>query len=154
MVRLGIALYGLDPGIFSKNGFKLEPVLALRTKVAFLKGATEGSYIGYDQKYKIARNTMIATCPVGYNDGYPYLLSNKATVLIKGKRVPLVGTVTMDYIMVDVGDIHDIKIGDEVTLIGKDGDDQIKVEELARHIGTIPYEITCALGKRVRRVYV
>ncbi|MBI4232438.1 alanine racemase [Candidatus Peregrinibacteria bacterium] len=154
MVRLGIALYGLDPGIFSKNGFKLEPVLTLKTKVAFLKGATEGSYIGYDQKYKIARNTMIATCPVGYNDGYPYLLSNKATVLVKGKRAPLVGTVTMDYIMVDVGDIPDIKVGDEVTLIGKDGDGRIKVEELAGHIGTIPYEITCALGKRVRRVYV
>lgn len=154
MVRVGISIYGIDPGVFSKNGITLSPVLSLKTRIAFIKSVSANTCIGYDQKYKTPTPTRIATIPVGYNDGYPYLLSNKAYVLIHGQRAPLVGTVTMDYIMVDIGNIPDARVGDEVTLIGKDGDEEIKVEELAKLVGTIPYEITCAIGKRVKRVYV
>ncbi|MBI2901399.1 MAG: alanine racemase [Planctomycetes bacterium] len=154
MVRCGIALYGLDPGIFGRMGVPLQSVLSLRTRVVYLKGLPEGSYVGYDQKYRTDRATRIATCAAGYNDGYPYLLANRSAALVRGRRVPVVGTVTMDYLMLDVGDLPEADVGDEVTLIGRDGTDEIRAEELARRIGTIPYELTCGLGKRVRRVYV
>jgi alanine racemase len=154
MVRIGIALYGIDPGIFARENANFLPILSLKSRIAFLKSLPAGSFIGYDQRYKTERRTLVATIPVGYNDGYSYLLSNKASVLIKGKRAPLLGTVTMDYIMVDVTDIGGVKVGDEVTLIGKDGTEEIRVEELASIVGTIPYEITCRLGKRVKRLYL
>lgn len=154
MVRVGISMYGIDPGVLIENGHRLNPVLSLKTRIAFLKSVPAGSYIGYEQKHQVQNDTRIATLPVGYNDGYPYLLSNKGEVLIRGQRAPVVGTVTMDYIMVDVGRIDGVSVHDEVTLIGRDGQEEIKVVELARKIGTIPYEITCALGKRVKRVYV
>lgn len=154
MVRTGIAMYGLDPGLFAAMQLPLQPALQLKTRVAFLKGVPEGTCVGYDQRYETRRATRLATCPVGYNDGYPHLLSNKGVALVRGRRVPLVGTVTMDYVMLDVGDLPDTAVGDEVTLIGRDGVEEIRVEELARKIGTIPYEITCGLGRRVKRVYV
>jgi alanine racemase len=122
--------------------------------VAFLKSVPAGTCVGYDQRYETRRATKIATCPVGYNDGYPHLLTNKGEALVRGRRVPVVGTVTMDYIMLDVGDLTEVAVGDEVTLIGRDGVEEIRVEQLARKIGTIPYEITCGLGRRVKRVYV
>ncbi len=148
MVRPGIALYGIDPGPFARLGLPLRPVLALKTQIAYLKGVGEGVPIGYEGRFRTDRPTRIATCPVGYSDGYPYPLSNRAEAVIRGRRVPLVGTVTMDYIMLDVGDVPEAAVGDEVTLIG----DGIRAEDLARRIGTIPYEVTCRLGKRVRRV--
>jgi alanine racemase len=132
----------------------LLPVLALKTRVVFLKGLPVGSYVGYDQKYRTERATMIATCAAGYNDGYPYALANRSVALLRGRRVPVVGTITMDYLMLDVGDLAEASVGDEVTLIGRDGADEIRIEELAKRIGTIPYELSCGLGKRVRRVYV
>jgi alanine racemase len=148
MVRPGIALYGIDPGPFAKLGIPLRPVLSLKTQIVFLKGLPAGVSLGYDGRYRSERNTRIATCPVGYNDGFPYLLSNRAEVLVRGHRVPVVGTVTMDYIMADVGGVPEASLGDEVTLIGEG----LRVEELARRTGTIPYEVTCRLGRRVRRV--
>jgi alanine racemase len=154
MVRSGIALYGLDPGIFGRLQIPFRPVLALKSRIVYLKGLPEGSYVGYDQRYRTDRATRIATCAVGYNDGYPYLLGNRSQVLVRGRRVPVVGTVTMDYLMLDVGDLPEASVGDEATLIGRDGADEIRVEELAKRIGTIPYELTCGLGKRVKRVYV
>lgn len=154
MVRSGIALYGLDPGIFGRLQIPFHPVLALKSRIVYLKGLPEGSFVGYDQKYRTERATRIATCAVGYNDGYPYLLGNRSQVLVRGRRVPVVGTVTMDYLMLDVGDLPEASIGDEATLIGRDGVEEIRAEELAKRIGTIPYELTCGLGKRVKRVYV
>ena len=154
MVRTGITLYGLDPGLFRKLNLNLTPILSLRTRIAFLKGLPEGASVGYEQTWRTKRATRIATCPVGYNDGYPRLLSNKAFALVRGKRVPVVGTVTMDYVMLDVGDLDEATVGDEVTLIGRDGMEEIRCDELASAIGTIPYELTCGLGRRVKRIYV
>ncbi len=154
VVRSGIALYGLDPGLFAKLRLPLTPILSLRTRIAFLKTVPAGSYIGYDQSFCCKRPTRVATCPVGYNDGYPRLLTNRAQVLVRGRRVPVIGTVTMDYIMLDVTDLEEVQPADEVTLAGRDGLEEIRIEELARTIGTIPYELTCGLGRRVKRVYV
>jgi alanine racemase len=154
MVRPGIALFGIDPGAFSKIDRTFNPILSLKTRIAYLKTVSKGTPIGYGGTYTTKKKSRIATIPIGYNDGYPYRLSNQAEVLIRGKRAPIVGTVTMDYVMVDVTKIPDVHVGDDVTLIGTDGDEQIRVEDLAKIVETIPYEITCALGKRVRRVYV
>jgi len=148
MVRPGIALYGIDPGPFAKLGLPLQPVLSLKTQIAYLKGVGADVPVGYDGRTRTTRPTRIATCPVGYNDGYPYSLSARADALVRGRRVPLVGTVTMDYIMLDVGDVPEAAVGDEVTLVGPG----LRVEELARRAGTIPYEITCRLGRRVGRI--
>ncbi|HLY12550.1 MAG TPA: alanine racemase [Planctomycetota bacterium] len=148
MVRPGIALYGIDPGVFGRLGITLKPVLSLKTQVAYLKGVAADVAIGYDGRYRTPRPTRIATCPVGYNDGYPYQLSGRGEAVIRGKRVPVVGSVTMDYIMLDLGDVPDADVGDEVTLIGEG----IRVEDLARKAGTIPYELTCRMGRRVGRV--
>jgi alanine racemase len=148
MVRPGIALYGMDPGIFAKLGISLKPVLSLRSQIAYLKGVAADVPIGYDGRYRTPRPTRIATCPVGYNDGYPYQLSGRGEAVVRGRRVPVVGIVTMDYIMLDLVDVPEAEVGDEVTLIG----DSVRVEELARKAGTIPYELTCRLGRRVGRV--
>lgn len=153
MIRTGIAMYGIDPGIFHTNGFRLEPVLTLKSRIAFIKQVQSGTAISYDQRYMTSKNTLIATCPVGYNDGYPFALTNKGQVLVNGKRANVVGNVTMDYIMIDVGHIENVKTGDEVTLIGRDGTEEITVSEIAKLAQTVPYEITCRLGSRVRRIY-
>jgi len=154
MVRPGISLYGMDPGLFARLKLPLLPVLALKTRIAFLKGVVAGSTIGYDQSYTPSRDTKIATCPIGYADGYPHRLTNRGTVLVRGRRCPVVGKVMMDYILVDVGELSEVGVGDEVTLIGRDGIEEVRVEELAREVGTLPYEITCRLGERVKRIYV
>ncbi|RPH50262.1 MAG: alanine racemase [Planctomycetota bacterium] len=148
MVRPGIALYGMDPGIFARLGTPLRPVLSLKTQIAYLKGVGADVPIGYDGRHRTTRPTRIATCPVGYNDGYPYQLSGRGEAVVRGRRVPVVGNVTMDYIMLDLGDVPEAEVGDEVTLIGEG----IRAEELARKAGTIPYELTCRLGRRVGRV--
>ncbi|MDP6958689.1 MAG: alanine racemase C-terminal domain-containing protein, partial [Planctomycetota bacterium] len=149
----GVALYGIDRGVLTDHQVAVEPVLSLKSRVVYLKDLPAGSDVGYGGKHRTTKATRIATCPVGYNDGYPHQLSNRSEVLVHGKRVPIVGTVTMDYLMIDVGTIPGLKVGDEVTLIGRQGNDEIRVEELARLIPTIPHEITCGLGKRVKRVY-
>ncbi|MCE9582248.1 MAG: alanine racemase [Planctomycetes bacterium] len=154
MIRPGIALYGIDPGLFRIHDVAVKPVLSLRSQVAFLKGVRAGTTIGYGRTHLTRKKTHIATLPVGYNDGYPYMLSNRGCVLIRGEIAPVVGTVTMDYLTVDVGNIPGVQVGDEVVLLGRQGAHEIKVMHLAELIGTIPLEITCGLGKRVRRVYV
>ncbi len=153
MVRTGIALYGIDTGIFKSNGASLEPVLSLKTQIAFIKHVKKGISIGYNQKYITEKDTLIATCPMGYNDGYPFALANKGEVLVKGKRARVIGTITMDYIMIDVGHISGVKSGDLVTVIGCDGSEEITAAEIARLAQTVPHEITCRLGTRVKRIY-
>lgn len=148
MVRPGIALYGMDPGPFAKLGVPLRPVLSLKTQIAYLKGVPEGVALGYDGRQTTSRATRIATCPAGYNDGLPWALSCKGEAVLRGRRVPIVGSVTMDYVLLDVGDVAEAAVGDEVTLIG----DGLRAEEVARRAGTIPYELTCGIGKRVGRL--
>jgi alanine racemase len=156
MVRAGGIVYGIDPGNLREVSDRFNPILSLKSQIAFLKIVPTGTPVGYGRTFTTRKRTKIATIPIGYNDGYPYHLSNKGYVLINGKKAPVIGSVTMDYIMVDVTDIPQVKAGDEVVLIGKSGDGQnrITVEELAQLSGTSPYVITCGLGKRVKRMYI
>jgi len=152
-VRPGISAYGILPQDLPGAG-DLCPVLALRTQVVFLKDVPRDTAVGYDSTWSAPRPTRVATLPVGYNDGVPWRLSNKGSVLVRGARAPIVGRVSMDYITVDVGHIPGVRVGDTATLIGSDGHATIPVAEVARHAGTISYEITCSVGKRVQRRYV
>jgi len=151
MVRPGLVIYGLYP--IEKLKVKLRPVLSLKTKVIFIKSVPQGFGISYGHDYITKRETRIATLPIGYGDGYPRNLSNKASVLIGGKRFNICGKICMDQIMIDVGD-SPVKIGDEVVLIGSQGKNKITTEDLARLSSTIPYEIVCGLGSRIPRIYV
>lgn len=154
MVRSGIALYGIDPGIFARLGVELRPILSWRARVAAVRTIEAGETVSYDQRFRAARRTRVAVVPVGYHDGYSYRLGNRGAVLVGGRRAPVIGSVTMDYLMVDVTDLPPVEVGQTATLIGRDGAETLGVEELAGTVGTIPYELTCRLGPRVKRVYV
>lgn len=154
MVRTGIAVYGVQPGRLETVNLSLEPALSLHSQITFLRGVRAGTQIGYDHTYTVPDDTVIGTVPIGYHDGYPFSLSNNTEVLVNGTRCPVVGTVTMDYTMVDVGELDNPEVGDRVTLIGKQKGAEISVKEVADRADTIPYEILCTLGKRVKRVYV
>ena len=150
MVRPGLITYGLYP----KQGLKvnLKPVLSLKTRVVFIKKVPRGAGISYGHDYITSRPTKIATLPIGYGDGYPRNLSNKAEVLIRGRRFKICGRICMDQAMVDVGNA-DVRIGDEAVLIGVQGKAKVTAEELALKSGTIPYEIVCGLGNRIPRIH-
>ena len=154
MVRPGLVMYGLHPrgDLIEKLG--LRPVLKLKTKIVQVNSVPKGRSVSYGRTYITKKNTRIATILVGYGDGYPRHLSNRADVLINGRRAPVVGRVCMDMSMIDVGHIKDVKVGDDVVLIGPQGKEKITAEELARFIYTIPYEIVCNIGRRVPRIYV
>jgi len=151
-VRPGISAYGVLPDGLP-GGSELEPVMSLRSQIVFLKDVPEGSPVGYAGTWTAARPTRIATLPVGYNDGVPWRLGNNGEVLVRGERARIVGRVSMDYTTIDVGHIRDVGVGDRVTLFGSDGDERITLEEVARNAGTIPYEITCSVGRRVERIF-
>lgn len=153
MVRPGAAIYGINPGNLGRCGVTLAPVLEWKTQVVYWKWVEESTPIGYGMAYRAPRRTKIATLPVGYDDGYSFSFSNTAEVLCKGQRCRVVGNVTMDYIMVDVGDVPEVRVGDEITLLGTNGDAEITTTELARLTGAPPYAVTSLLGKRVKRIY-
>lgn len=154
MVRIGISTYGLYPSEdVDKEKHVLEPAMEIKTCVSFLKEMEEGIGIGYGGTFVTSRKTKVATVPVGYGDGYPRGLSGKGRVLIHGKSAPILGRVCMDQFMVDVTDIDDIAVGDEVTLVGRDKEEFISVEELANMTGSFNYEFVCDVGKRIPRVY-
>lgn len=154
MVRPGLLLYGLLPYPEARKDINIKPVMSLKTRVVFIKKVVPGKKISYGGTFVTKRESVIATLPIGYADGYNRLLSNKGEVLVKGKRAPLVGRVTMDMIMIDVTDVPGTVVGDEVVLIGQQGTETIFAEDLADKIGTINYEIVCNISKRVPRVYV
>jgi alanine racemase len=151
MVRPGVAIYGMDP--FGEDPFaqELEPALTLVTKVLAVKDAAPGESAGYGRRFVAHEPTHVATLPIGYGDGWRRALSNNADVLIGGRRYPLVGTVSMDNITVDVGRDSAVSVGDEAVLIGAQGPERILAEEVARRLDTINYEVTCALTPRVIR---
>jgi alanine racemase len=153
LVRPGAATYGLDPGAGLGPAFGLRPALTWRSKVTMVKRLAAGERLSYGWRYELARETTIATVPVGYEDGYRRGLSSKADVLIRGRRRRVAGTVTMDLLMVDCDD-DDVRVGDDVVLIGAQGDERITAEELAGHLGTIGYEMVTAISERVPREYV
>ncbi|MDP7062712.1 MAG: alanine racemase [Planctomycetota bacterium] len=154
-VRPGISLFGIQPeNLGAKVG--LEPVLSLRTQIVFIKDIPAATPVGYEGCWTShLSKTRIATLPIGYNDGIPYRvgLSGNGQVLVRGQRCPLIGTVSMDYCTIDITHVTDASVGDVVTLIGKDGLESISTCDVARVAGTIPYEITCRLGSRVKRCY-
>jgi len=153
MVRPGLIMYGLHPRSDLAKKLRLRPALKLKTKVVYVKPVSRGRSISYGRTYVTKKDTNIATIPVGYGDGYSRDLSNRGHVLIKGRRLPIVGRVCMDMSMVDVGRSRTVKPGDDVVLIGKQGKDAVTVEEIARLSNTIPYEVVCNIGRRVPRIY-
>ena len=153
LVRPGIMLYGYHtlPTTVSCPAFK--PVLSLHTTVMQLRTIQAGESVSYNRTFVATRKTRIAVLPIGYADGYNRRLSNCGFVLIQGRRVPIVGLVCMDMTMVDVTDIAPVQVGDDVTLIGHQGQEAIGADEIAEWTGTIPYEVLCAIGPRVPRLY-
>jgi len=154
LVRPGISLYGILGPEQAAVAPDVEPVLSLRTQVVYLKDVPPGTPVGYNGTHVTTRPTRIATLPIGYNDGFAYRLSNRGRALVRGELAPVVGAVSMDYTTLDVGHIPGVAVGDTVTLIGRDGAHALQVPELASLVGTIPYEIVCSVGKRVKRVYL
>ena len=155
LVRPGIVLYGALPSGDFEGKMDLRPIMRLRSTVAMLKWVEPGTSISYARRYTAPDRRLIASVPVGYADGYSRALTNKGEVLIRGERAPVVGTVCMDWIMVDVTSISGVAVGDEVTLLGCDRQGNcVRAEELAAWAGTIPYEIFCGISKRVPRIYL
>jgi alanine racemase len=153
LVRCGIAIYGCDPMHQDPDAYKLEPALELRSYVAALKRAQQGDSAGYGRRFISPGETWIATVPIGYGDGIRRALTNNCDVLISGRRYPLVGTVSMDNITVDLGPDPVAREGEPATLIGRDGAERQTAEDLARRIGTINYEVLTGISRRVPRVY-
>lgn len=153
LARPGLIIYGMYPKHTFPKLIKLKPILSLKTRVVFLKDIPPGRSISYGRTFISQKPTKIATLPIGYADGYHRGLSNKAGVLIRGQFAPIVGKITMDQMMVDVGHIRGVKIGDEVVLIGKQGRHEIRIEKLARLAGTIAYDFVCGISNRVPRIY-
>lgn len=154
MVRLGIAMYGMYPSDeVKKEKVELFPALDLKSHITMVKEIPAGEKVSYGGTFTTTRTTKLATVSVGYGDGYPRALSSKGYVLVRGQKAPIVGRVCMDQMMVDVTDIENVTRADIVTLIGKDGDAEITVEEIAALAGTFNYEFVCDLGKRIPRSY-
>jgi alanine racemase len=149
LVRPGIMIYGLYPSTAVSRSIKLKPAMTLKTKIIYVKKVPAGTPISYGRTFYTERDSVVATLPVGYADGYYRLLSNQGSVQLRGQRVPLTGRVCMDMCMIDVSGIKDVRPGEEVVLFGDDP----TVDEIAGKIGTINYEVVCAVGKRVPRIY-
>ena len=155
IVRAGITIYGIYPSSeVERDIVKLTPVMELKSHVTYVKDVAEGAAISYGGTYVADKKRRVATIPVGYADGYPRQLSNKGWVLIHGKKAPILGRVCMDQFMVDVTEIGDVKKGDEVTLLGRDGDEFISIEEIGDLCGRFSYEFACDISPRVPRIYV
>jgi alanine racemase len=151
MVRCGVAIYGLDPFQADPAPHGLEPALSLHSWLASLRRIEPGESVGYGRRWRAEQPTWVGTVPVGYGDGWRRALTNDCDVLIRGRRHPLVGAVSMDNVTVDLGADPQAELGDEVVLIGAQGDERILAEEVARRIGTINYEVTTGLLPRVSR---
>lgn len=153
-VRAGIIMYGYYPSNYVlKDSVKLKPVMSLKTSIVHIKKIPAGEYISYGRTFKTERESVIATLPMGYADGYNRLLSNKGKVIVKGNFAPVVGRVCMDQCMIDVTDIEDLKVGDIVTIIGEENGISYTADDIASQIDTINYEVICNINKRVPRVY-
>lgn len=152
MVRPGLLLHGIPSNPNGKvEGFRT--VAQLQSKVVQTSALKRGATVGYSGSFRTERNAIVAVVPIGYADGLNRLLSNNGDVLIKGRRAPIIGRISMDLATVDVTDLEDVKPGDEVTIIGTDGDEEITAWELSRRLGTIPWELFCWIGPRVPRHY-
>ena len=155
MVRAGITLYGLWPsGEVKRDIIALHPALSLHSHIVYIKEIGAGDEVSYGGIFRASSKMRVATIPAGYGDGYPRGLSGRGAVLIRGKRAAILGRICMDQFMVDVTQIPEAAMGDEVTLIGRDGEEEITMEQLGELSGRFNYELACNLGKRVPRVYI
>jgi len=154
MVRPGLLLYGYYPSEEIKNKIELMPIMSLKSKVTFIKRVEPGTSISYGRKYYTTDKTFIGSIPVGYGDGYWRSLSNVGKVCINDKLYPISGTITMDWLMVNLGVKNTVKIGDDVLLIGKEGNNNLGADRIAKIVKSIPYEVICSMADRVQRVYV
>ena len=156
MVRPGATLYGFVRDVLPPNipAPPLRPVMSVRSRIMLLKQVDKGDKLGYDCTYETTRESLIATVPMGYDDGYPRALSNRGRVIVRGKFAPVVGRVSMDLTLIDVTDVAGVSLDDQVTLLGKEGELAISAEEIAQLAGTISYEIACGISNRVPRVYL
>ncbi len=152
-VRPGLILYGLYPPNVESGGVGLLPAMSLYSRIVFCKKVPAGAKLGYGHTYTTQRDSLIATIPLGYHDGYMRQYSNLGEVLVRGRRAPVVGRVCMDQTLLDVTDVPGAGVGDEVVIYGHQGEARISVEEMAQRLDRIPYELTCAVGGRVRRLY-
>ena len=150
--RVGIIAYGLQPSEFFKVEW-IKPILEWKSKVVHLRWLEEGEFVSYGKTYKTLRKTLVGVVPVGYGDGLNRRLSNVGDVLIEGKRARIIGRVCMDQIMVDLTDVEGVKIGSEVVIIGRQGEEAVCAEEIAKKVGTINYEVTTGISWRVPRVF-
>jgi alanine racemase len=150
MVRCGILFYGLSP---VSQKLDIKPVLSLKTKIVAIKELPPNYYVSYGNTYLTKKKTKIGIIPLGYSDGFFRLLSNKAEAIVKGKRVKLIGTICMDFSILELENIPDVKIGEEVVIIGRQKNEEITATEIAEKIGTINYEVVCAIGKKIPRIY-
>ncbi len=153
MVRPGIMTYGYYPSLETSESVDIRPSLSLKSSVVQVKTFQAGMSISYGRKFFTKSNNRIAVVPIGYGDGFTRLLTGKAAVLIKGKKYPVIGSITMDHLMVDVGSDYEVQTGDEVTLIGESGNERITAWDIASSLGTIPYEVLCMINNRVPRMY-
>lgn len=155
MVRPGGTLYGFSRDVLPANipSPPLRPVMSLRSRIMLLKNVGKGEKLGYGCSFETSRASLIATIPIGYDDGYRRVLSNRGRVIVQGKFAPVVGRVSMDLTLIDVTDVPGLSLDDQVTIIGRDGELSITAEEVAEAAGTISYEITCGISARVPRVY-
>jgi len=154
LVRPGLMLYGVPPTPALGTRISLKPVLSWKTKILSLKKLRCGDSVSYGRTFTCPKDSLIGTLPIGYGDGYCRRFSNRAEVLVRGKRARVVGVVCMDLTMIDVSEIPEVRAGDEVVLLGRQGSDEIQAFDLARWAETIPYEIFCGIGKRVPRLFV
>jgi alanine racemase len=153
MVRCGIAVYGLDPFQQDPAERGLEPALGLESYVAAVKPFSPGDSAGYGRSWRAERDTRVGVLPIGYGDGWRRALSNDCDVLVRGRRYPVVGTISMDNLTIDLGPDSDVEPGDRAVLIGAQGEERILCEEVAHRLDTINYEVTCGLTPRVRRLH-
>lgn len=151
-VRAGMILLGGET--LDRGDTRLEPVLRWATRVMRLKQVAAGGFVGYGASFQTSRTSRIATLPVGYADGYSRMLSNRGEALVRGRRAPVVGRVSMDLASIDVTDIPGVEINDPVVLLGSQDGERIAAEEIAQKIGTIPYEVFCSISSRVPRIYL
>ncbi len=155
MVRAGIIIYGMYPSKeFDRQSIRLVPAMTFKSRISHIKRVDSGTTFSYGGTYTADRPLTVATVPVGYADGYSRNLSNNAEMLIDGEKVSQIGRICMDQCMIDVTKVNNINVGDEVTLFGGEGDRNVTVDDIAEKLGTINYEVTCAVGRRVPRIYI
>jgi alanine racemase len=154
MVRPGLILYGIFPSNYVSRNIDLKQVMSFKTKIINLKQLEPGSVIGYGRTFEILQQTTVATIPVGYKDGFNRGFSSLGEVLVNGIRVPIIGRICMDRCFIDVTNLPDVEIGNEVILLGNQGNETISIESAAKLIGTIPYEVVCNVGtKTLKKMY-